>query len=120
VGRDYADVAVARGTYRGGVAQELDVSVTSEVIDDTEGIVMGSPYRRGELIQYQTLGGMRQLQRLGAMIQRQGISAGVIQADDLATGVTMHHPDIGSEVPRQQPQQQQQAFSPDQTDRFPT
>lgn len=108
VGRDYADVAVARGTYRGGHAQELEVSVTSEVIDDTQGIVLGSPYRRGELIQYQTLGGMRQFQRLGAMVQQQGLSAGVASTDELATGVTMHHPDIGGEIPRQQPQQQQQ------------
>jgi transglutaminase-like putative cysteine protease len=108
VGRDYADVAVARGTYRGGHAQELEVSVTSEVIDDTRGIVMGSPYRRGELIQYQTLGGMRQFQRLGAMVQQQGLSAGVMTTDELATGVTTHHPDIGGEIPRQQPQQQQQ------------
>jgi transglutaminase-like putative cysteine protease len=108
VGRDYADVAVARGTYRGGNAQDLDVSVTSEIIDETQGIVLGSPYRRGELIQYQTLGGMRQFQRLGSMIQQQGISAGVAGANDLATGVTMHHPDIGGDIPRQQPQQQQQ------------
>ncbi len=109
VGRDYADVAVARGTYRGGQAQELEVSVTSEVIDDTQGIVLGSPYRRGELIQYQTLGGARQRQRLGNMVQQQGLSAGVPGSTDLATGVTMHHPDIGGEVPRQQPQQQQQS-----------
>jgi hypothetical protein len=68
---------VARGTYRGGHAQELEVHVTSEVIDDTQGIVLGSPYRRGELIQYQTLGGMRQFQRMGAMVQQQGLSVGV-------------------------------------------
>ena len=32
VGRDYADVAVLRGTYQGGGAGELDVAVTCETL----------------------------------------------------------------------------------------
>jgi transglutaminase-like putative cysteine protease len=110
VGRDYADVAVARGTYRGGVAQTLDVSVRSELVSDTQGIVMASTTRRGELIQYQRLGTMQQLQRLGAMTAARSGLVTEIDDGDLVTGVhdMRQHPDIGGEVPRQQPQQQQQ------------
>ncbi len=111
VGRDYADVTVVRGTYRGGTASDLDVTVRSAVVGDVRGIAMSSDRRRGELIQYQTLGAMKQLQRIGAMSQSLG---GMTQTlgpqrsfeNDLPSSMRDPHGEEG--VPRQQPQQQQQ------------
>ncbi|MBA2247775.1 MAG: transglutaminase family protein, partial [Chloroflexia bacterium] len=89
VGRDYADVTVVRGTYRGGMFAELDVAVRSEVVGDLRGIALNTGRRRGELIQYQTLGAMKQLQRLGAMSQSLG---GMTQSMENARGTNLDWP----------------------------
>lgn len=111
VGRDYADVTVVRGTYRGGMFAELDVAVRSEVVGDLRGIALGAGRRRGELIQYQTLGAMKQLQRLGAMSQSLGgmtQSMGGMRGTNLDLPASMRAAQADDETPRQQPQQQQQ------------
>lgn len=111
VGRDYADVTVVRGTYRGGMFAELDVAVRSELVGDLRGITLNLGRRRGELIQYQTLGAMKQLQRLGAMSQSLG---GMTQAmedmrgNHLDSPASMRDSRDDDGTPRQQPQQQQQ------------
>ncbi len=106
VGRDYADVSVVRGTYRGGAEARLEVTVRGELVGDASrlaearGPVMART--RGEPIQYQTLGAMKQLQRLGAMTQTLG---GMTQT---MTPLGMPERRDEATVPRQQPQQQQQ------------
>ena len=62
---------------------------------------------RGRLIQYQQLGAAAQLQRLGAMTQTLGTMTQTIglALDEL---LEMPRQSDESEVPRQQPQQQQQ------------
>jgi transglutaminase-like putative cysteine protease len=110
-GRDYADVAVVRGTYRGGVASDLEVTVHSEMIGDLRGITLSHGHRRGELVQYQTLGAMKQLQRLGAMSQSLGGMAQTMTGTGAvwpAMPASMRDPGVEQGVPRQQPQQQQQ------------
>jgi transglutaminase-like putative cysteine protease len=109
VGRDYRDVAVVRGTYRGGAEATLDVSVRSATLDDARGLATAWDAGtrgggRGKLIQYQTLGAMMQQQRLGAMTQTLG---GMTQTLD-AFPLDMPAQREEGEVPRQQPQQQQQ------------
>jgi transglutaminase-like putative cysteine protease len=108
VGRDYADVTVIRGTYRGGQAREMEVTVTSEAVGETLGIALGNERRRGEMIQYQSLGTMRQLQRIGAMSRQFSAMNGMSQRQD---GHAVSYPaEMQTEVetPRNQPQQQQQ------------
>jgi transglutaminase-like putative cysteine protease len=108
VGRDYADVTVIRGTYRGGQAREMEVTVTSEAVGETLGITLGSERRRGEMIQYQSLGTMRQLQRIGAMSRQLSAMNGMSQRQG---GHDVSYPaEMQTEVetPRNQPQQQQQ------------
>ncbi len=110
VGRDYADVAVVKGTYRGSAEATLDVAVSSTTLDDALGLaaIRGPvPERwRGEFVQYQTLGAMRQLQRMGAMTQtmRRQTQAGSSAAVPVEMPGLLDEPS----VPRQQPQQQQQ------------
>ena len=114
VGRDYADVTVVRGTYRGGQASDLDVSVRGEVIGYHRGIAMSGGRRRGELMQFQTLGTMRQLQRLGAMSQSMdGMTQTLGDLHwDMDSPAAMRDPHPDEEIPRQQPQQQQQVLWP--------
>ena len=114
-GRDYADVAVVRGTYRGGADAALEVTVRGVVLDEAHALTTawGAEARRGrgKLIQYQTLGTMRQMQRLGAIGQTPGTMTqtlgGMTQTLD-AFPFGMPEQYDGTEVPRQQPQQQQQ------------
>lgn len=110
VGRDYADVSPLRGTYRGGGEASLEVVVQGEVLDDAQAVASGqipaSERGRGRLMQYQLLGSAAQLQRLGAMTQTLGTMS---QSLSWATGSPgMPHQSEESEIPRQQPQQQQQ------------
>ncbi|MGC4192495.1 MAG: transglutaminase family protein [Thermomicrobiales bacterium] len=107
VGRDYADVTVVRGTYRGGVANNLAVTVRSETVGSGQNFAMRPPERRSELVQYQAIGAMRQLQRLGAMTQSMDNVSPAIGAL-LDIPATMRLPGADEEIPRQQPQQQQQ------------
>ena len=114
VGRDYADVSVVRGTYRGGAASGLEVTVRSEVVEGARGLVMASGRGRRELVQYQTLGAMKQLQRLGTMTQSletmtQTLGSMSQSLTDPIPG--MREPAEEGDKPRQQPQQQQQQES---------
>lgn len=110
VGRDYADVSVVRGTYRGGSASGLDVSVQCEVMSESQSLGIGAPARsRVGPIQFQTLGAMRQLQRLEAMTQSLGTMTQTLAP--MRSSMEMGDPFAPSSddrSPRQQPQQQQQ------------
>jgi transglutaminase-like putative cysteine protease len=110
VGRDYADVPPLRGTYRGGGEAALEVAVRGETLDEAQVVAARRALGergRGRLIQYQTLGAAAQLQRLGAMTQTLGTMTQTIglSMDDF---FGMPHQSDEAEVPRQQPQQQQQ------------
>ncbi len=109
VGRDYADVTVVRGTYRGGRARDLEVTVQSETISDDRGLVLsGGGRRRGEMMQFQRLGSMRQYQRAGAsMRQAQGMATVEFSSDTVPMMRSMHDDDA---APHSQPQQQQQTL----------
>ncbi|RIK35038.1 MAG: transglutaminase family protein [Chloroflexi bacterium] len=108
IGRDYADVTVVRGSYRGESEATLDVSVRSEMREDAPrlypGLETDSMRERGRLVQYQVLGSMQQKQRLGAMRQS---FATFSQSRVVAGSYLVQHPE--PDAPRQQPQQQQQA-----------
>jgi transglutaminase-like putative cysteine protease len=107
VGRDYADVAVVRGTYRGGGEATLTVAVHGTVRDGARALTTaptpGRDRPKGKLIQYQTVGAMSQLQRLGAMTQTLGT-----MTQTMADADSLHGPSDEPEALRQQPQQQQQ------------
>jgi transglutaminase-like putative cysteine protease len=108
VGRDYADVAVVRGTYRGGGNASLDVEVNGTLLDATPTLVSGHGIgrvgARGELMQFQRIGALKQIQRLGAMTQAMGsmVQTMARPAFDIPPQLE------ASDAPRQQPQQQQQ------------
>jgi transglutaminase-like putative cysteine protease len=104
VGRDYADVAVVRGTYRGSAEATLDVAVRGVVRGDAHDLAAaraGDGGGRGRLIQYQTLGAMQQFQRLGAMSQTLGTTSQFPGTLPDGTHGQSGEPD----APRQQPQQ---------------
>ncbi len=105
VGRDYADVVVVRGTYRGSAEATLDVEVRGTVRDESRALTAaraGDDRGRGKLIQYQTLGALQQFQRLGAMSQTLGT-----MTQTLGTLPDSVHGQSGEpDAPRQQPQQQ--------------
>ncbi len=107
VGRDYADVAVVRGTYRGSGEATLSVEVNGVLRDDARALApaRGGTGERGrnKLVQYQTLGAMQQFQRLGAMTQTLGT---MTQSLGFIPGGSAHQTDEPN-LPRQQPQQQQ-------------
>ncbi len=107
-GRDYADVSVVRGTYRGGAEATLAVSVRGEVLGTGESVATAraGDTGRGKMIQYQTLGAMRQFQRMGAMRGMTQTMGDMTQTLDPLTALP--HRRDEQEVPRQQPQQQQQ------------
>ena len=111
VGRDYADVTVIRGTYRGGQAREMRVTVESHDVGDTMGITLGNERRRGEMIQYQSLGTMHQLQRVGAMSRTFDQLGGMGQSQRQGAYAVSYPAEMPKDVgtPRNQPQQQQQA-----------
>lgn len=109
VGRDYADVSVVRGTYRGGVTSNLSVSVTSEAIDDERGFAVAGKRSRGQLVQYQALGGMKRWQ--GADVSGlSGMSQTSGRLGERRSGGLPGVPEAPreGEIPYQQPQQQQQ------------
>lgn len=108
VGRDYADISVMRGTYRGGLAADLSVSVRCEELSDGWGVdALASAGRRHPgMIQFQTLGGQRsrQLNELARTFGGEQVAASSMRSSwtDLAG------PRDADDAPRQQPQQQQQ------------
>jgi len=109
VGRDYADVAVLRGTYHGGGRAELEVEVTCESLGGLgEGAQTSS---RGDepvarLVAIQNLGAMRQYQRGAVMTQAMGGMTQEVALEELPPLREQLRPEDGP--PSQQPQQQQQ------------
>lgn len=112
VGRDYADVPPLRGTYRGGGEAQMEVAVRGEMLEEAQGVSLArtpsEEWGRGRLIQYQTLGASAQMQRLGAMKQSLGGMTQTLTQAAIGEVVGMRHQQTEAEVPRQQPQQQQQ------------
>jgi transglutaminase-like putative cysteine protease len=108
VGRDYADVAVVRGTYRGGGTASLDVEVNGVLLDAMPTLVsghgIGRDRERGELVQFQRIGTLKQFQRLGAMTQSMASMVQTMGRSPFDVPPQLEAPD----APRQQPQQQQQ------------
>jgi transglutaminase-like putative cysteine protease len=109
VGRDYADVAVLRGTYQGGGEAALDVRVTSEELGPAGAI--GELAFRGEgsgrrLVAIQNLGALRQFQRGTVMLQSVGGLGHTLALEDIPPPRGQRRGE--DEVPSQQPQQQQQ------------
>jgi transglutaminase-like putative cysteine protease len=108
VGRDYADVAVVRGTYRGGGLAELDVVVHGAELDATPSVTtghgIGNGRKRGELMQFQRIGSLKQFQRLGEMRQSMGSMSQTMGRSAFDTPPNLE----AADAPRQQPQQQQQ------------
>lgn len=109
VGRDYADVAVLRGTYHGGGRAELEVEVTCESLGGLgEGAQTSSrvdePVAR--LVAIQNLGAMRQYQRGAVMTQAMGGMTQEVALEELPPLREQLRPEDGP--PSQQPQQQQQ------------
>ena len=108
VGRDYADVAVLRGTYQGGGHAELEVEVTCETL----GGLGPAPHLRvddeptARLVAIQNLGAMRQFQRGAVMTQAMGGRTETLLVDELPPPRAQLRPEDGP--PSQQPQQQQQ------------
>ena len=105
IGRDYADVTVVRGTYRGGEADTLNVSVTSEELDGDLGLIMRSGRKRGDLMQFQWLGSMRAFQQA---------QAGRFAPSPFVPGDSGVMPEMPRALdqetaPHSQPQQQQQS-----------
>lgn len=109
VGRDYADVAVVRGTYRGGGTASLAVEVNGTLVDATPSLVSGQGIGRvrdrGELMQFQRIGALKQFQRLGAMTQSLGSMVQTMGRPTFDAPPQLE----ASDAPRQQPQQQQQS-----------
>ena len=109
MGRDYADVAVLRGTYQGGGPAELDVEVRCEALG---GVDPGGQLRGGggepiaRLVAIQNLGAMRQFQRGAVMTQAMGGLTETLAVEELPPPRAQLRLEDGP--PAQQPQQQQQ------------
>jgi hypothetical protein len=109
VGRDYADVTVLRGTYQGGGEARLTVAVEAETLGghgSPAAVGGGVDRARGQLIQFQDLGAMRQFQRAGGGMQTLGTmsqSFGTYSPSDMPSQRL-----AADGVPSRQPQQQQQ------------
>ena len=111
VGRDYADVSVVRGTYRGGGAASMEVTVKSEHVGPAGMTTGAGPRSRAAMVQYQPLGTMKQLRRLGAMTQSLERMTQTMGGMSQTLGALPSMPVLQSDedAPRQQPQQQQQS-----------
>jgi transglutaminase-like putative cysteine protease len=109
VGRDYADVAVLRGTYQGGGEAELEVQVSCEPLGgvDPAAQLRGSddePIAR--LLAIQNLGAARQFRRGAVMTQAMGGMKETLAVEELPAPRVQTRLEDGP--PAQQPQQQQQ------------
>jgi hypothetical protein len=112
VGRDYADVSVVRGTYRGGVTSHLTVSVSSEQIDEERGLAVSGKRTRGQLVQYQALGGMKRWRGAdGSALSGMSQTSGRLGERRIGGVLGMPEAPKEGEIPHQQPQQQQQHVS---------
>ena len=109
MGRDYADVAVLRGTYQGGGHAELEVEVTCEAlggVDPAAHLRDGDDEPIARLVAIQNLGAMRQFQRGAVMTQAMGGMTETLAVDELPPPRVQ--PRLEDGPPSQQPQQQQQ------------
>jgi len=109
-GRDYADVSVLRGTYKGGGVAELEVKVTCETINGPAQAsrpngVNGE--QNGRLMAIQNLGAMRRFHQGAVLTQAMG---GMRQSfsDDLPLPPPRAQRRVEDIAPSQQPPQQQQ------------
>jgi transglutaminase-like putative cysteine protease len=110
IGRDYADVAVLSGTYQGGGQATLDVQVECETLGGSDAMAQlrGGSAPIARLVAIQNLGAMRQFQRGTVMTQAMG---GVTQTLPLdAMPPPREQPSNVSDVPTEQPRQQQQTI----------
>jgi transglutaminase-like putative cysteine protease len=110
VGRDYADVAVLRGTYQGGGHAELEVSVTCETLAGGEGMAHlsgGNGQVQGRLMAIQNLAAMRLFQRGNSPTPAMGGRRENL-ADDLPLPPPRAQSRADDGAPSQQPHQQQQ------------
>jgi hypothetical protein len=110
LGRDYADVAVLRGTYQGGGHAELDVQVASEELGTAESVAELAGRADGRdrrLVAIQNLGALRRFQRGTVMMQTAGGMTHTLALEELPPPRGQRRGE--DEVPSQQPQQQQQA-----------
>jgi transglutaminase-like putative cysteine protease len=110
VGRDYADVAVLRGTYQGGGRAELEVRVNCETIGDSDVVQQtssGGNEPHGRVMAIQNLGAMRRFQQGAVLTQAMG---GMRQAlsEDLPLPPPRAQTRSADGAPSQQPHQQQQ------------
>ena len=109
MGRDYADVAVLRGTYQGGGQAELEVQVSCEALGgvDPAAQLRGTgdePIAR--LVAIQNLGATRQFRRGAVMTQAMGGMTETLAVEELPPPRVQARLEDGP--PSQQPQQQQQ------------
>jgi transglutaminase-like putative cysteine protease len=112
VGRDYADVAVLRGTYQGGGPAELEVRVTCETLGGGEGMEQlpggGGRQAHGRLMAIQNLAAMRLFQRGNSPTPAMGGRREMV-LDDLPLPPPRAQSRAEDGAPSQQPHQQQQA-----------
>ena len=109
VGRDYADVAVLRGTYQGGGQAELEVEVSCEGLGEVDAaaqLLGGGDEPIARLVAVQNLGAMRQYQRGAVLTQAMGGMTQTLAVEELPPPRVQQRLEGGP--PSQQPQQQQQ------------
>lgn len=111
VGRDYADVAVLRGTYKGGHGAILDVEVESVELDgfeqSTRSSVGETHEPNGRVMAIQNLGAMRRYQRGAVLTQAMG-GLRHLPVEDLPLPPPRTQTHVAEQTPAQQPHQQQQ------------
>jgi transglutaminase-like putative cysteine protease len=110
IGRDYGDVAVLRGTYKGATGAELDVEVISTTVEN-EASVVGAPNAtaepHGRVMSIQNLGAMRRFQQGAVLVQAMGGMRQVL-GDELPLPPPRMQTPVRDDTPSQQPYQQQQ------------
>ncbi len=111
VGRDYSDVAVLRGTYKGGGAAELDVVVTCETVggdDPVSQLRGGASLPHGRLVAIQNLGAMRRFQQGAVLVPAMG-GVQIAASDEVPPPRAQNRHE--NDTPSEQPYQQQQGAS---------
>jgi transglutaminase-like putative cysteine protease len=109
-GRDYSDVSVLRGTYKGGGVAELEVKVSCETVGGPEQLrpsngANGEP--NGRLMAIQNLGAMRRFHQGAVLTQAMGGMSQTL-SDELPLPPPRAQKRVADAAPSQQPPQQQQ------------
>ena len=109
-GRDYADVSVLRGTYKGGGIAALEVKVTCETVGgrgQASQSMRVNGEQNGRLMAIQNLGAMRRFHQGAVLTQAMG---GMRQSfsDELPLPPPRAQRRVEDAAPSQQPPQQQQ------------